>query len=295
MKIGLIGTGYWADDCHAPAIEARDDLEFVGVWGRDAGKAGDFASRHSTRAFATPAELFAAVDIVSFAVPPTVESELAPRAADAGCDLLLEKPIAKTVAAADMIVEAVARNDVRSIVNFTNVIAGASGQWIRETVIGHDWDGGEVSILGTLRNEESPFLTPWRLEDDGSLWDIGPHAVSMLLAGLGPVAEVRAQHGRADAYNLLLQHERGGISTLSVSYSLPAGTGKFSAGFWGADGVVAVPPSSPVASDADYLGPTLDMLVRGIESGEPIPYDAAFGASVTRVLAEAELSAQEKR
>ncbi|HEX4444162.1 MAG TPA: Gfo/Idh/MocA family oxidoreductase [Galbitalea sp.] len=291
MKIGLIGTGFWADQCHAAAITARADLEFVGIWGRDAAKTAALAERRGTSAYETPEALFADVDVVSFAVPPTVESELAPIAADAGCHLLLEKPIAISVGAAGAVVDACDRNGVRSIVNFTNLIAGTSGAWMRDAVIGHDWDGGEVTILGSLRAaEDSPFFTPWRLQDDGALWDVGPHAVSMALAALGPVADVQAHHGRGDTYVLSLSHERGGVSTVTLSYGLPAGSGKFTAGFWGADGVTAV-PDGPGASRAAAVATTLDELIAAIDSGDTIVWDAAFGASVTRVLADAEAAA----
>ena len=290
MKIGLVGTGFWADRAHAAAIVARDDLEFVGVWGRDAAKATELARRDGAKAYETPDALFADVDIVSFAVPPTVESELAPLAADAGCHLLLEKPIATAVDSAQSVVDACGRNGVLSIVNFTNLVAGASGAWMRDGVIGRDWDGGEVTILGSLRSgADSPFLTPWRLRDDGALWDVGPHAVSLLLAGLGPVAEVHSSHGRGDAIILLLEHERGAVSTVTLSYGLPAGSGKFSAGFWGGNGVTEAPDADAGAdsSFAASIAPSLDLLVGAIRSGQPLPWDAAFGAAVTGVLARA--------
>ncbi len=43
MRFGLFGTGPWAHQAHAPALAAHDDVEFVGVWGRDAGKAAALA------------------------------------------------------------------------------------------------------------------------------------------------------------------------------------------------------------------------------------------------------------
>lgn len=298
MKIGLVGTGYWADNCHAAAIAARDDLEFVGIWGRDEAKAEEVARRRGTRAYATSAELFADVDIVSFAVPPFVEAQLAPLAADAGCHLLLEKPISTTIEGAQSIVDAVERNGVRSIVNFTNLIAGSSGEWMRETVIPKVWDGAEVTILADLRASGSPFAeSKWRLEDNGALWDVGPHAVSLLVAGLGPIARVRASKGRGSNYVVTLEHERGGVSTVTVGFDLPVGSFTYTAGFWGAEGLTNVPTgeTSADASDADSVAPTLDLLVKSIASGDPIVSDAAFGASVTRVLVEAERSAQEKK
>ena len=291
MKIGLIGTGFWAEQCHAAGIEARDDLEFVGVWGRDAKKTTELAARHGITPFASPDELFAAVDIVSFAVPPSIQAELAPAAAAAGCHLLLEKPIAISPEAADRIVGACAQYGVESIVNFSNLLGGATGSWMREVVIPESWDGGSVTILADLRVTESPFSTsPWRRLDNGALWDVGPHALSLLVAALGPVVDVQSQHGVGDSYVLALRHEGGGISTVVLSYSVAAGASKFQAEFWGANGFTAAPVPTPSRdpSLAGAIAPTLAALIESIQTKQPSPYGAAFGAEIVHVLAQAD-------
>ena len=50
---------------------------------------------------------------------------------------------------------------------------------------------GEVAAiwLGTSLQEDNPFNTPWRREK-GGLWDVGPHALSVLIPVLGDVTEV---------------------------------------------------------------------------------------------------------
>src|SRR5205809_701299 len=106
MRFGLIGTGYWADAVHAAGIDAHPEAELGGVWGRDAVKAQALAERHSAQGYADVDELIAAVDAVAFSVPPDVQAELAVRAAEAGRALLLEKPLALTVEAAERIVGA---------------------------------------------------------------------------------------------------------------------------------------------------------------------------------------------
>ncbi|HEY4214518.1 MAG TPA: Gfo/Idh/MocA family oxidoreductase [Steroidobacteraceae bacterium] len=289
--IGVIGTGYWADRCHAAGIEQRDDLEFVGVWGRDVSTTDDFAHRHRTAAFRSPAELFATVDLVSFAVPPFIQAALAPEAADAGCHLLLEKPIATSSEAADRIVEACRRNGVLSVVNFSNLLGGVTGRWMDEVVIPETWDGGSVTILSDLRVTDTPFSnSEWRRLDNGSLWDAGPHALSLLVAGLGPVSDVQSQHGVGDTYVLSLGHDLGGVSSVLLSYSVAAGASKFRAEFWGAEGFTAA-PTTPPSRDPSLVGaiaPALAALVAAIESGRPSPYDAAFGAEIVQVLAQAD-------
>ncbi len=296
-RIGLIGTGYWADQCHAAGIEERNDLEFVGVWGRDAGTAGDFAARHGIAAFESPDELFAAVDIVSFAVPPSVQAELAPVAAEAGRHLLLEKPIAMSDDAADRIVDACRAGGVQSIVNFSNLLGGSTGPWMREVVIPEHWDGGSVTILADLRVTDSPFSSSeWRRRDNGALWDVGPHALSMLVAGLGPVVDVQSQHGVGDTYVLSLRHAGGGVSTVALSYSVAAGASTFRAEFWGGDGYTSAPTGGPSreTTRASAIAPALAALLDAIRTGTPSTYDAAFGAEIVHVLAAAENAADKE-
>src|SRR5690242_9353908 len=114
VRIGLVGTGYWAREVHARGLEAHPDVEFAGMWGRDS----DYDAR------------FAEVDAVAFAVPPTVQAELALRAANAGKHLLLEKPIALDVAAADRLVAAVEEHRLSSVVFFTQRFVPVWEEWL---------------------------------------------------------------------------------------------------------------------------------------------------------------------
>src|SRR5437763_1528202 len=70
--------------------------------------------------------------------------------------------------------------------------------------------------FGSSLEEASPYNTPWRREK-GALWDIAPHAVSLLWAALGPVTAVTADAGPADVSHLILHHEGGASSTVTVS------------------------------------------------------------------------------
>jgi predicted dehydrogenase len=203
VRFGLIGTGYWADVAHAAGIAAHPQAELVGVWGRDAAKAEALAERHGARPFDDLDALLEAVDAVAFSVPPDVQGELAPRAAEAGKALLLEKPLALDVAAAERIVEA-AR--VPTVVLFTFRLDPTLAAWYRAEVDGHAWDGAAMLYLGSIFEEGNPFgASPWRRER-GALWDVGPHALAALLPSLGAVEQVTAVRGRGDEVHLALRH-----------------------------------------------------------------------------------------
>ena len=38
LRIGLIGTGYWAREVHGEGVRRHPRADLVGVWGRDAGQ-----------------------------------------------------------------------------------------------------------------------------------------------------------------------------------------------------------------------------------------------------------------
>src|SRR5262249_61547630 len=95
---GLMGTGHWARTVHGPSVAAHPGAELVGVWGRDQARTAALADELRTQAYAELDSLFELVDALTFAVPPDVQAPIATRAAERRLHLLLEKPIALSVA-----------------------------------------------------------------------------------------------------------------------------------------------------------------------------------------------------
>jgi predicted dehydrogenase len=119
MRFGVLGTGYWAKAVHAAALAGHPSAELVGVWGRDVAKAKAVGAEFDVQGYGDVDELLSQVDAVAIALPPHVQAPMAERAATAGKHLLLEKPIALDVAAADRVVAAVGDAGVASVVFFT--------------------------------------------------------------------------------------------------------------------------------------------------------------------------------
>jgi predicted dehydrogenase len=277
LSFGLVGTSYWADVAHAAGIAAHPQAELAGVWGRDPAKAAALAAKHGVRAFDDLDELIAAVDAVAFSVPPNVQAELAVPAAEAGRALLLEKPLALSVEAAERLVEAV---HAPTVVFFTFRLDPGLAAWYREVVDGRSWDGASVVYLNSIFEPGNPFgQSPWRHEQ-GSLWDIGPHALSALLPALGKVERVAAVRGPRDEVHLALAHESGAASSAALSLTSPADVNEVA--FWGADGLARRPDAGEVDRLAAY-GAAIDALLGGETN-----FDARFGLDVVRVLAAAE-------
>src|SRR5919199_4106843 len=100
MRFGLVGTGPWATMAHGPGLVSVDEVELVGVWGRHADRARTLAQQLGARAYDDYGALLRDVEAVAFTVPPEVQSVMATEAAKAGKHLLLEKPVATSVSAA---------------------------------------------------------------------------------------------------------------------------------------------------------------------------------------------------
>jgi len=290
MRIGLLGTGPWAQMAHAPALAGHAEWDFAGVWGRRPDAAKELADQYGVPAYDDVDALLADVDAVAVALPPSVQAELAVRAARAGRHLLLDKPLAPTVEQGQAVVDAVREAGVASVVFFTTRFLPETEAWITEQAAAEGWFTARAEWLGSVFTSDSPFAaSPWR-QEKGALWDVGPHALSVLLPVLGDVRRVAAAvPGPGDTAVLVLDHVDGASSTLTLSLTAPPAAAGVAVELRGAAGVTSLPDSSGSAVSA--LVRAADALGEAVRTGRPHPCDAAFGQRVTEILAGAEAMA----
>ncbi|WP_327291453.1 Gfo/Idh/MocA family protein [Streptomyces sp. NBC_01198] len=284
LRVGLLGTGPWARLAHGPALAAHPDVDFAGVWGRRTEAATEVAELFGTRAYGDAGTLIADVDAVAIALPPALQAPLAARAARAGRHLLLDKPLADTVEGAREVVDAVEQAGVRSVVFFTLRFDTASAEWIGRQAAAGGWYTGRADWYGAVFGAgDSPFAdSPWRREK-GGLWDVGPHALSVLLPVLGDVTAIAAARGPGDTVHLTLRHDSGASSTAVLTLTAPPAGAGVAVEFRGTHGVAAYPD--------ELAGPATDAFARAIDvlaGGEPHGCDARFGLRVTEILAAVE-------
>jgi predicted dehydrogenase len=285
MRFGLVGTGPWAQAVHGPGLVAAEGADLAGVWGRDPGKAGALAARHGVPAYPSFEALLDDVEAVAFAVPPEVQATLATRAAAAGRHLLLDKPVALDVDAAQGLADTAQEAGVASVVFFTDRFSAEAAAWFSSLEEGR-WYGGSVLWLATLDAPGNPYAeSPWRREQ-GALWDIGPHALSTLTAALGPVARVTAVGGRQDLVHLVLGHESGASSTATLSLFAPAAAAAHRVMVWGEGGLSAMPDRMSGGA-VGALANAADALREAATTGEPHAADLRLGVRVVELLAEA--------
>ena len=292
MRFGLVGTGPWAGIAHGPGLVAAEEVALVGVWGRSAAKVEPLAERLGVRAFTDLDALYDEVEAVAFAVPPEVQGELALRAAQRGKHLLLDKPVAGTVEAAQRLVAAVEEAGVATVVFFTDRYTDATREWLAEVEAAAaeagPWQGAWGRWLSALWVEGNPFGdSPWRREH-GALRDIGPHLLSYLTATLGPVETVTALPGPDDVTHLVLTHESGATSSGLVTHGAAKEAQDFEFAVWGPAGVRRVPGRGGQDSEAEALAVAAGELIAAAASGDPHPLDVRFGARVVELIVDAE-------
>jgi predicted dehydrogenase len=297
MRVGLIGTGHWARLVHGVSAVEHPDVDLVGVWGRSAANAAQAASELGTRAYDDVDALIDDVEALTFAVPPQVQVEIALRAAQRGRHVLLEKPIATSLPDALRLERAVTEAGVASIVFFTRRFRPETAAWLERVIGLGGWESGRAETAAAIFVAGSPYLdSTWR-RDKGALWDIGPHALSLLWPILGDVTSVFAGAGVRDQVHLVLRHGGGASSTLSLSLTAPEAATTSTTYVDGSNGRDTAPtgsadPSLVVAAHQRALDALLDLAQR---PGAGHPCDVHFGARVVAVLEAAEQSLAEGR
>jgi predicted dehydrogenase len=287
LRFGLVGTGYWAQEAHATALAAHDDADLVGVWGRDPARTEAVAARFGIAGHSDLDRLLAEVDAVAMAVPPDVQAELAVRAAGAGRHLLLDKPLALSPDGADKVARAVAAGGVASLIFFTLRFLPEVAAWMEETGGAGGWHGGDGAWLGTALEPGSPFAgSPWR-QRKGALWDLGPHLLALAIPALGPVERVTAGTGLGDTVHLVLGHEGGASSTLTLSQTVPPAAEGRSFQLYGPQGRAAVPPFelAHLVALREAIGQLAAMVAAGTTTH---PCDVRLGVDTVAVLDAAE-------
>jgi len=101
IKIGLVGAGIFAG-YHANKLAAHRRVQFIGVHDPDAARATVLAQKHKIEAMELES-LLKASDALVIACPASFHGSVALQALRADCHLLIEKPLAITVAEAEEI------------------------------------------------------------------------------------------------------------------------------------------------------------------------------------------------
>src|SRR5205807_6805996 len=149
-----------------------------------------------------------------------------------------------------------------------------------------------TTMYGANFQPDSPYAdSPWR-DEYGGLWDLGPHALSVLVPILGPVVEVTAMAAEPKIHHLLLRHEGGAVSTFHLSIHLPPPAVAWGTELFGAAGRLELPPMTGDVVDA-FRAAVARLVANATAGITEDPLDVHAGRAAVAVLAAAHRSAVE--
>ncbi|MEP3436339.1 MAG: Gfo/Idh/MocA family oxidoreductase [Hoeflea sp.] len=174
-KIAVVGCGYWGSN-HARTFSGLGALHAVSD--RHLERAGELAASHGVTAMEFEQVLAdPAIDGVVLALPPQYHADLAIEVLEAGKHLLVEKPIALSVADARRVVDAAERTGLVAMTG--HVLRFHPAFEALEAMIA----AGELGDVRYIHSHRVG-LGKFHAEND-ALWDIAPHDLSLILAITG--------------------------------------------------------------------------------------------------------------
>ncbi|HWN18906.1 MAG TPA: Gfo/Idh/MocA family oxidoreductase [Gemmatimonadales bacterium] len=112
LPVGVLGVGALGQH-HARHLAGLSDVRLVGVHDIDRARATKVAAELGTVAFADMDQLLAQLEAVTVAVPTPAHAEVGLRALERGIPVLMEKPLAATLAEADDLIAEASRRRVQ--------------------------------------------------------------------------------------------------------------------------------------------------------------------------------------
>ncbi|MCL2812024.1 MAG: Gfo/Idh/MocA family oxidoreductase [Clostridia bacterium] len=232
-RIAIVGAGVWGET-HGAIFCEHPGAELVAICDRDINRAQALAHRCGIgKAYGSVDEMLAAdgFDAVSIVTPDHLHADIAVDCANAGKHLLIEKPIATTVADVHRIVDAVRANGVRAMVDLHNRWSPPFAQAKAEI---------EAGALGGLRSAYirlndtkwvATDMLPWAA-DSSILWFLGSHSLDTLQWLFGDVVtRVYCASNRGvldslgvdtdDVFLSTLEFQNGGIAHMENGWITP--------------------------------------------------------------------------
>ena len=222
MRIGVVGTGAMGRN-HVRVLRELPPVELVGVADADFETACRVAESNATRPYRSHHELIEKErpDALTVAVPTNSHTAVVIDGLAAGCHVLVEKPIAGTLAEADELVAA-ARAAAR-------VLAVGHIERYNPAVreLKRRLDDGQLGKLFQLTTRRvGPF--PERIRDVGVVVDLATHDLDVMRYLTGSeIVRVYAETRRAvhttkeDLLSGLVRFEDGAVGVLQINWLTP--------------------------------------------------------------------------
>src|SRR6202165_2558363 len=210
IRVAVIGAGDFGRN-HARVYRQIEEAELVGVLDTDPERAQQVAAEYATSVLPDLDALAGHVDAVSVAVPTVEHARIGCRLLEQGIDVLVEKPIAASLAEADLLIAAAARRQrILQVGHLERFNPGIVAVW---PVVNRPLYF-EVHRLGVF--------TPRSLDID-VVYDVMIHDLDILLALLGEeVTDVKAVgipvvSDKVDIAHARLEFASGAVANVTAS------------------------------------------------------------------------------
>ena len=237
VQVGIVGCGVVAQQCHIPALRKSKGAEIVALCDAKEDLAKSVAKKFNiNRYYADFAEMLKTeqLNLVNICAPPRTHATLSIQAMEAGCHVLVEKPMAMSCGEADEMIRASKRNRVKLCVAHNKLFAPVmmkAMSLVSEGIIG-DLTGVDLRELQPKDSDNLMNKDHWYHKLPGG-W-VGehlPHAIYLAIAFLGNL-EPAAVYTRklssyawvvADEVRIILEAEKG-VATITASCNSPKNT-----------------------------------------------------------------------
>ena len=210
LRVAVIGVGHLGQH-HARLLASMDGVELVGVVDTKPGRAQEVATKFGSHPFIEAGDIVGRVDAVTIAVPTVSHVDIALRFIERGIGVLVEKPIAASVADADRLIEAAERCRVTLAAGHTERFNPAVTAVLPLVT---DPRFVEIHRLGTF---------PERSLDIDVIFDLMIHDLDLLLAAVGSevigveAIGVNVLTPRTDIANARLRFASGCVANVTAS------------------------------------------------------------------------------
>jgi len=196
LRIGVVGAGLITRESHLPALKSLKKVEVAAICDQRISAAKEVASRFGVKiVFGDLTEMLLKekLDLVDICTPPQTHASLAIQAMEAGCHVLVEKPMAISLHEADKMVSSSKRNNVKLCVvhqNLCNPVVMKAKHLVETGVVG---DLLNVDVQTFERKDSEICLNGnhWcHTLPGGIFYEILPHPVYLLQSFLKDVVPV---------------------------------------------------------------------------------------------------------
>lgn len=234
LRVGVVGVGNIAVESHLPVFKNLKNVEVAAICDQRISAAKEVASRFEiNNVFGDLADMLSKekLDVVDVCTPPHTHASLSIQAMEAGCHVLVEKPMATSVQEADKMIDSSEKHNVKLCVvhqNLCNSVVMKAKHLVETGVVG---DLLNVCVQTFERKDSEMCLNEnhWcHTLPGGIFYEILPHPVYLLqsfLKDVTPVHVVSKKLGdvkwiKTDELRVLVEAENG-LGSIVASCNSP--------------------------------------------------------------------------